>query len=128
MKKVLKYIFIVMGCLGVVSCVYPFTPEGVEEEVGLLVMEGDINAGISSTFVPTRSISLTDASQEVSAVELSDIYVESETGAKYGLLEKVESSDNRFLNNRKLSYILDTEKLDEKSKCRLVFAQMARAI
>ena len=97
MKKVLKYIFIMIGCLGVVSCVYPFTPEGVEEEVGLLVMEGDINAGISSTFVPTKSISLTETSQEVSAVELTDIYVESESGAKFGLLEMVESSDNRFL-------------------------------
>lgn len=122
MKKVLKYIFIMIGCLGVVSCVYPFTPEGVEEEVGLLVMEGDINAGISSTFVPTKSISITETSQEVSAVELTDIYVESESGAKFGLLEMVESSDNRFLNNRKLSYILDTEKLDETQKCRLVFA------
>lgn len=123
MKKVFIYIFILLsGSLGIVSCVYPFTPEGIESEMGLLVMEGDINAGVVSTFVPSRSISLDGTSDQVEGVELTDIYVESESGAKYVMIEKLVSSDNRFLNNSKLSYVVDTKGLDISHRCRLVFS------
>lgn len=122
MKKVVKYIMILMSAMFVASCVYPFTPEGVEEEVGLLVMEGDINSGIFSTFVPSRSIALTSESQTVQKVVLSDIYVESDGGEKFGSYEVIESSDNNFVNKVKLSYNVDTRGLDRNSKCRLVFS------
>ena len=115
MKKVVKYIMILMSAMFVASCVYPFTPEGVEEEVGLLVMEGDINSGIFSTFVPSRSIALTSESQTVQKVVLSDIYVESEGGEKFGSYEVIESSDNNFVNKVKLSYNVDTRGLDRNS-------------
>ena len=122
MKGFIKYIFILFAFAGVVSCVYPFTPDGVEEEVGILVMEGDINVGITSTFVPSRSISLTGQNNGVEAVDLTDIYVESESGEKFGLIEKIEESDNDFLNNRKVLYVLGTDALSKDHKCRLVFS------
>ncbi len=122
MKGFLKYIFILFAFLGVVSCVYPFTPEGVEGEVGILVMEGDINAGIASTFVPSRSISLTGQNNGVEAVDLTEIYVESESGEKFGLIEKIEEENKDFLNNRKVSYVLGTDAMSKDHKCRLVFS------
>lgn len=120
MKKIFIYILVLFGSLEIASCVYPFTTEGVEEELGLLVMEGDINAGVISSFTPSRSISLTDKGG-VMAVELSDIYIESEGGERFALMEKVVASDKNFINNTKLSYVVDTRGLDGNSRCRLVF-------
>lgn len=121
MKKIIKYSLILLMVLGVVSCVYPFSPEGIEEEIGVVVMEGDINAGVVSTFTPSTSIALADESGLVKALDLTTIYVESESGDKYSSFTTEESVDEHFLNRRKLSYLVDTRSLDKGKKHRLVF-------
>lgn len=113
--------FIVSLAVSLVSCVYPFTPEGIEDEVGLIVMEGDINSGIKSTFTPSTSFSLSDRSDKPKYVQLRDIYVESEDGVIYGSYYQSVVEDKNFMSQYKIVYTVDTEDLDEEKRHRLVF-------
>lgn len=122
MDKVFKYIMSVMAALGLGSCIYPFTPEGVEEEVGLMVMEGDILLGEISTFIPSRSISLINENERTHSVELSNIYIEAEDGTVTDSYSVEESEEDRFQNNLMLSYKIDTRNMTKLQKYRLVFS------
>lgn len=77
MKKII-YILAVAFCLG--SCVYPFD-DFADNEVGNLVVEGDIVVGGISYFLPTRLLSL----NSVTSYEMvpSTIWVEADDGKTY---------------------------------------------
>lgn len=123
MKEAYKYITLcVAAVLGVASCIYPFTPEEVPQEIGLLVMEGEINAGIESSFTASESFSILAENVKAKSLELSDIYVESESGKKYASYRTQKSEDYKFEGDSKLSYIVDTRALDKEERHKLVFS------
>lgn len=123
MRKGIKYILIsVVAGLGIVSCIYPFTPEVVPEVVGLLVMEGEINAGIESTFTASKSFSLLEEHAQAECLSLTDIYVESESGIRYAYSRVERSEDTRFQEDVRISYIIDTRNINRGERHKLVFS------
>lgn len=119
--KLINYIFLLAFLFGLESCIYPFTPEGIEDYTGVVVMEGDINSGIPSTFVPSRSLSLNDEKGKPASVDLEEICVEGENGVLYKLHSVENVHDKNFQNEVKKVYTIDTKMLDIGVRHRLVF-------
>lgn len=63
------------------SCVYDFTPSGLESAKELLVIEGDILAGDYSYFKISTTIDLA-SSEEVAYITDADVWVEGESGER----------------------------------------------
>lgn len=118
MKKYI-YILIIASAL-VSSCVYTFEPKGVEQQEGILVIEGDINIGDESVFVLSKSVNVDDSEAETASLAASDIYIEAETGAKYGYYSIKTEEDDNFKDNIKYSHYIDTKNLDLSVRYRLV--------
>lgn len=62
-----------------VSCVYDFSPEGLESETGTIVIEGDIIAGGQSNFRISTTVSFT-REEEIELITNATVWIESETG------------------------------------------------
>lgn len=122
MRQVIKYIAIIwVAVLGVVSCIYPFNPKISSADISLVVVEGDISAGVESSFVATKSLPLNDNSQLAESLNLTSIYVEGERGSMYKSFRVEESEDDKFLNSKKVTYKVDTRALKGDERHRLVF-------
>lgn len=71
-------LFLTAGLL-TVSCVYDFTPTGIENDVDILVIEGDIIAGDNSYFKISTTIPLT-TTDTIKYITKATVWVESESG------------------------------------------------
>lgn len=62
-----------------VSCVYDFSPEGMESETGTIVIEGDIMAGAQSSFRISTTVSFT-REEAIEFITNAIVWIESESG------------------------------------------------
>ena len=102
------------------SCVYTYEPSGVKQEEGILVIEGDINAGIESSFTLSSSVKVNDNAARVKNVTPTEIYVEAADGTKYELSSTTEETNGNFDGGVRINYLINTELLDISQKHRFV--------
>lgn len=106
MKERLSILILAFTALMMGSCIYPFTPEIADVDIGLIVIEGDIRIGAESyIFVRnTQQLGTTGTPVNIPA----DVWVESDKG-----------EITRAGNYRDGAYIIDTRNLDPRNSYRL---------
>lgn len=101
------------------GCSYPFTPEGIRQESGILCIEGDILIGDTSWFKVSESLELDNALDGNLSIKVDELWVEDEQGNKYLpylYRESEEYSDRGLLQ---AGYYIDTKNLPTDRKYKL---------
>ncbi|HQP79747.1 MAG TPA: DUF4249 domain-containing protein, partial [Bacteroidales bacterium] len=106
MKERFSILILAFAALMMGSCIYPFIPEIADDDIGLIVIEGDIRIGAESyIFVRnTQQLGTTGTPVNISA----DVWVESNKG-----------EITRAGNYRDGAHIIDTRNLDPRNSYRL---------
>lgn len=113
-----RYIYLILVAFSslVLSCVYPFEPNGDVQTSGIVVIEGDILLGNESLFRITTSVELNEPKLNTRLVE-SVVTVESSTGEV--LSGELYSPSGDLLNGNDACYKVDTRFLDPSKQYRV---------
>lgn len=114
MKRTLYIIALLAGLAG---CITEYTPKGLEEVTGLLIVDGTITDG-ESTFTLRHSVGLTDTLTGRETIDNASLYVEREDGGRMnGVFQgagryTVQTGDLDFSTRYRLHISIDGEEYE----------------